>query len=349
MPALHPSSAIDRSGVGPACPENWYLMARSRDVAAGRIVARSIANTEIVLYRGADGGGVTAFAAHCSHMGCHLRHGRVVGDNLQCALHHRVIASEGHFLDRGGSRATGQRQPRLPVVECHGCVFVYAGRQPAFDLLAPDIAESGPVATRCLTPRAFAVPWSALIANGMDMDHLQAVHDRALRQAPSLDQLDPWRMRLSYRVRVTGTHLSDRLIKHLSGDDIEASITCSGGSMILVQSRIKDWRTFILLSMCPTAAGGSVVRGVAGIAGAPRSWRTHIAVRLTAWLFQSFLDKDVGVLDGMHWQEPRQSATLGDDFTRRLCGYLRALPEFSPPAAPNPEIAPSDARLRASI
>jgi nitrite reductase/ring-hydroxylating ferredoxin subunit len=348
MPATRLPSAIDHRGTGPACPENWYLLATSRDVAAGRIASRSIAGVEMVLYRGGSGA-VSAFAAHCSHMGCHLGHGRILGDNLQCALHHRVIAPEGHFLDRDGTPRPDQRQPRFPVVERYGCIFVYAGFEPAFDLTLPAIAESGPVATRCLKPGSFAVPWSTLIANGMDMEHLQAVHDRSPRQEPSLEALDRWRLRLSYRARVTGSHLSDRLMKCLSGDDIDASITCSGGSMILVQSRVKEWRTFIILSMCPTAEGGSVVRGVAGVAGSPRRLRTQGAVRLTAWLFQSFLDKDVGVLSGMRWHEPRHLLGLGDDFTRRLCGYFRCLPEFLPLGPSAADGLPAAARLRAAI
>jgi hypothetical protein len=192
------------------------------------------------------------------------------------------------------------------------------------------------------------VPWSTLIANGMDTDHLQAVHDRSLRQPATLEQLDRWRLRLSYRARVTGSHLSDRLMKRLSGDDIDVAITCSGGSMIFVESRIRQWRTFVILSMCPTAEGGSVIRGVVGIAGAPQRLRIRSALRLTVWLFRSFLDKDLGVLGGMQWHEPYHALTPGDRLTGRLCRYFRSLPEFSPPSSSDADARPADAYSRAS-
>ena len=111
---------------------------------------------------------------------------------------------------------------------------------------------------------------------------------------------------------------------------------------MFVESRIKQWRTFVILSMCPTAEAGSVVRGVAGIAGSLRRLIMRGAARLTAWLFRSFLDKDVGVLDGMQWHQPYDALSLGDHFTRRLCGYFRSLPEFVP-------LSPSGAEPSASI
>ncbi|MBV8457733.1 MAG: Rieske 2Fe-2S domain-containing protein [Acetobacteraceae bacterium] len=302
---------------------------------------------EMVLYRG-ESGAVTAFAAHCSHMGCHLVHGRVVGDNLQCALHHRVIGPGGGFVGRDGNILPDQWQPRFPVIERFGSIFVYAGIKPAFDLPAPAIAEAGPVATRCLKPTSFAVPWVTLVANGTDMDHLQAVHDRSLRQPATLEKLDRWRLRFSYRARATGSHLGDRLMKWLSGDDIDTSITFSGGSMVFVESRVRRWRTFVILSMCPTAEGGSVVRGVVGIAGAPQRLRMRGALRLTTWLFRSFLDEDVGVLGGMQWHEPHHALTPGDHLTRRLCCHFRSLPEFSPPASRDADARPADAYSRAS-
>jgi phenylpropionate dioxygenase-like ring-hydroxylating dioxygenase large terminal subunit len=146
MRAIPAPSPSHHGGTGPACPENWYLLAASRDIAAGRIVSRRIAGVEMVLYRG-ESGGITAFAAHCSHMGCHLAHGRVVGDNLQCALHHRVIGPGGYFLGRDGKIGPDRWQPRFPVIERFGCIFVYAGIKPAFDPPAPAIAGIGPVAT----------------------------------------------------------------------------------------------------------------------------------------------------------------------------------------------------------
>ena len=198
--------------VGPDCPQNWYLVARSAELARGAILPVRLGDVEIVVCRGRESGRVAAFMAHCAHAGCHLRHGEVIGDALRCALHHRMIRHDGAFIAKDQRALPTRLQPTLPVTERFDCVFVFAGREAMFDLPVPEICARGPVATRALPPQSFAVPWSTLIANGMDMDHLQSVHDRALRAAPTLRQTDRHRMRLDYQSRVTGRRLSEAML-----------------------------------------------------------------------------------------------------------------------------------------
>ena len=69
-----------------------------------------------------------------------------------------------------------------PVIERFDCIFVFAGKAAAFDLPMPEICALGPFTTRSLPPQALSLSWSALVANGMDIDHLQAIHGRALRE-----------------------------------------------------------------------------------------------------------------------------------------------------------------------
>ena len=330
----HAAAAI--RAVGPECPQNWYLIAESHELPRGAIATRALGRTEIVLYRGQTNGLVTAFAAHCAHAGCHLRHGAVVGDHLRCALHHRVIRADGHFIRPDGSELPTPSQFRMPVEERHGCIFVFAGEQALFDLPLPDVLQSGSAATRTLPSQTFPLPWSTFVANGMDMDHLQAVHDRTLREDPELHRTGPHSMRLDYSSRVTGDHLSDRVMKWISGDRIDTSITCIGGSLMLVESAVGRHRTFVMLSMCPSE-GGSVVRALAGVAGSPDRLTVRLAAQLAAWLFHAFLKKDVGILYRMDWHEPHAEITLGDTLTRNLCHFFRGLPAFAPVLAPSEE------------
>jgi len=329
--------------VGPACPQNWYLMAQSTELTHGGILARPLGDIEIVLYRGLDSGGCVAFGAHCAHAGCHLRHGRVVGDSLQCALHHRVIRSDGQFLAKDGSVLASATQFCLPVVERFGCIFVFAGRD-TFDFPMPDICALGPVSTRVLPPQTFPLSWSTLVSNGMDIDHLQAVHDRKLREPPDFEQLNAYSVRLSYCARVTGDHISDKVMKWISNDRIRTSITWVGGSMMLVESPVGTRRTFVILSMCPLGGRGSTVRAVAGVTGAPDRISARMSAAVAAWLFHAFLKKDVGILAQMDWHEPDVHVTLGDSLMGGLCRFFRTLPDFaggateamqSKPALPN--------------
>ena len=163
----------------------------------------------------------------------------------------------------------------------------------------------------------------------MDIDHLQAVHGRKLREPPTFQRLDQHRVRLSYRARVTGSHLSDRMMKWLSNDEIHTCVTCVGGSMLLVESLVGRHRSFVILSMCPAGRAGATLRAVAGVAGAPSRLTVRMSVSVAAWLFHAFLKKDVGILQQMDWHEPAVEATLGDTLMRRLCKFFRSLPEFT--------------------
>lgn len=325
---MGPNRDLAQSSVGPACPQNWYLVAQSSELRRGAIVTRRIGDTDIVIYRGSESGRAVAFAAHCAHAGCHLGHGKVIGDDLRCALHHRTLNAEGHFIATDRSVLPSTPQFRLPAMERFGGIFAFAGNAAMFDLPAPEICASGPVTTRTLPPQSFPLPWSTLISNGMDVDHLQAVHDRKLRAPPTLRRIDKYRMRLDYCARVTGNHISDRVMKWISNDEIRTSITCIGGSCMLVESTVGRHRTFVILSMCPVGSAGSTVRAIAGVAGAQSRLTARIATRLTAWLFHAFLKKDVGILQRMDWHEPEDEITLGDSLTRSLCKFFRSLPEF---------------------
>jgi phenylpropionate dioxygenase-like ring-hydroxylating dioxygenase large terminal subunit len=334
--------ALDQArNVGPACPRNWYLLAQSSELKRGAILTRSLGAIEVVLFRGHDSGRAVAFAAHCAHAGCHLQHGAVVGDALRCALHHRVIRADGAFVAKDGSMLASTPQACFPLVERFGCLFVFAGNSATFDLPMPEISALGPIATRTLPAQSFPLAWSTLISNGMDIDHLQTVHDRRMREPPTLRQLDAHRLRLDYCAGVTGDHLSDRVMKWIANDEIRTSITCVGGSMMLVESTVGRHRTFVVLSMCPDAQGGSSVRAVVGVAGAPDRLAARLSVRLAAWLFHAFLQKDVGVLQQMSWYEPEVELTQGDGFTRRLCDFFRSLPDF--------EVAPARESTRAAL
>jgi hypothetical protein len=125
-------------------------------------------------------------------------------------------------------------------------------------------------------------------------------------------------------------------MKWISGDRIDSSITCIGGSLMLVESAVGRHRTFVMLSMCPSE-GGSTVRAIAGVAGAPERLPVRLAARLAAWLFHAFLKKDVGILHNMNWHEPHAEITLGDTLARNLCRFFRGLPAFAPVLARSDE------------
>lgn len=305
-------------------PENWYMLAGSRELRAGKIVSANLGGREIVLAR-TEAGKAVAFEAHCAHMGCHLKHGSVVGEHLRCGLHFRHIDGDGCFLKPDGSRSPDLMQRTYRVEERFGGVFVYVGAREPYALPQPEIIEQEQLMTRPVGEFVTTAPWYALIANGFDMEHLLAVHARELKEPPVVSRPDVRSFRIAYRTQVTGSGLSDRVMKWMSGNDIRASMTSIGGSMMMVQSRAGPRPSMFLLSLCPTADGGTTVRAVVGVQGRASNPLDRLRLRVAGWLFRTFLSRDFGIFDGLDWHPPAFRHSPGDRYTRQMFDYFHEL------------------------
>lgn len=305
----------------PPMPENWYLLATSAELRPGGIISRNISGHNIILARMASGR-VAAFDAHCAHMGCHLKHGAVVGEHLRCALHFRKIAADGCFLRPDGTPSSDLVQPTYRTAERYGAVFVYIGGAEPPGLPEPSILDPSEMIARPAGQFTTPTPWYALIANGFDMEHLLAVHARELKEPADVTMPDEHSFRIGYRTRVTGRSLSDRLMKWMSGDDIRASMTAINGTTMLVQSQAGPRPTIFMLSLCPTAEGGTLVRAIVGLRGKAGNLADRLKLRLAGWLFIRFLSRDFGIFEGLEWHPPKFAHSSGDRHTKQMFDYL---------------------------
>jgi aminopyrrolnitrin oxygenase len=311
----------------PAGLRSWYLLARSEELRRGQVLTRRLPGEEIVLFRG-EGGEARALSAHCSHMGAHLGKGTVVGERLRCPLHHREYDGQGVCRRIPVTDAIPERacQATYPAVERYGGLFVFNGREVSAP--APSFAPSfgaGDERLRTIHGRSvrLACPWYAVAANAFDIQHLEAVHGRALRETPELEELPGGRMRLRYVSRVTGTGLTDRTMRRLSGDRIRVAITCWGGSILTVESDLGRARSALLLSLCPDGEA-TVVTPIFAVrrVGVPAVDAARAAA--ARWLYSGFLYRDVAILDGMRF---RLALTLPEDAVlARFLAYLTRLP-----------------------
>jgi aminopyrrolnitrin oxygenase len=302
---------------------SWYLACRSADLRPGTVLSREFLGRPVAIFRG-KGGTVHALSAHCSHMGAHLGQGEVVGDCLRCPLHHWEYDGAGlcRRIPGGEGIPEGARQLAYPVAERYGGVFLFNGPEPLFpppSFTAPDgelaMAHGRTVLLKC--------PLTVLTANAFDMRHLETLHQRTLRETPAVERLDRWRLRLRFVARVTGRAAVDRVIRRISGDRVEVTITCWGGSLVTVENNLGRVRSVLLLSPFPVAEGIEV----RPIYGVPRSGVHPLdAAKVAAarWLFDGFLGRDIGVLDGMQFR-PRL-ALPGDAALERFLEYLNDLP-----------------------
>jgi nitrite reductase/ring-hydroxylating ferredoxin subunit len=310
-----------------ASPRAWYMLCQSRDVPAGRIIGRDFLGHPLVIFRG-NSGQVHALDAHCAHMGTHLASGSVVGDCVRCPLHHWTFEGSGQC--RGAKSGIGQRA--WPVAERYGGIFVFLGEQPLFDPPAFDEASERDVCTRVGRTVSIPCPWIGISSNAFDMRHLDVVHARALREPPSVEQLDPYRFRLRYVSRVTGRGISDRIMKWLSGDRIRVSITSWGGTALTVESDVGTQKSKLLLSMLPTRQPAPDHPGMVSITPLFVRRRTRIAaldalgIRIAAWLFTRFLERDIAMMGNMRFKTPETSMPLEEPL-RRYLRFVEQLPK----------------------
>jgi len=288
-------------------PQSWYRVCRSTDLPPGKVLSWTLPGLPLVLYRGASGC-LVAMDAHCAHMGAHLRHGRVIGDDLRCALHHWTCGPNGDCRAPGGKGRLNQTM--YHTVERYGAVFVFAGPVPRFDLPQfgqPEDREIRIVAGR---PRVIRTSWASIATNAFDVAHMDVVHERAMREEPRLTLAGSDCLEMHYVSRVTGHGVSDRVMRWLSNDTIRVSIACWGGTLIVVRSQTGAIDSHLLLCLTPTSDGVEITPFFAKPKGAVRIV-DEVVVRVSRWLFTEFLRRDLVPLDGMQLRIEGATASPG--------------------------------------
>jgi nitrite reductase/ring-hydroxylating ferredoxin subunit len=308
----------------PAIPQSWYLVCRARALRPGQAIAWTLGTHPLVVYRTATGR-VVAMDARCPHMGAHLARGRVVGEDLQCALHHWSCTPAGESRPPAGGVRLSQRV--YATAERYGSIFVFAGSEPRFDI--PRITDD-----ERQTPRVFTAPavtikttWPALVSNAFDIEHMDAVHHRVLREPPALHLLGGEAIELTYVSRVTGGSAADRITRWIAGDAVRGTIQCWGGSMVVVKSHAGRLDSRLLLCLTPTESGVTVTPIVAR----PRHGAALVdtlALRVTGWFFNAFLRRDIEPLRGMDLRLEGALATPGP--LGWAARWFVTLPAFSP-------------------
>jgi nitrite reductase/ring-hydroxylating ferredoxin subunit len=86
------AAALDRAIARPS--GNWFVLAGSREVTAGRPFGRTVAGREVVAWRSSDGQ-VHAGPGACPHLGAPLRTARVHRDQLVCRWHGLKLGDSG--------------------------------------------------------------------------------------------------------------------------------------------------------------------------------------------------------------------------------------------------------------
>src|SRR5437870_2386164 len=82
-------------------PNSWYCVAFSDELPPGKIVTRTLAGHELVIFR-TKSGQPCVMDAFCPHLGAHLGlGGTVVSEEIRCLFHHFRFDTSGTCVATG--------------------------------------------------------------------------------------------------------------------------------------------------------------------------------------------------------------------------------------------------------
>src|SRR5688572_8807829 len=106
----------------------WYVAAWDAELIDGKLLARTIMEKPLLLYRG-DSGKVVALDNRCCHRGAKLSNGRREGDDIRCMYHGLKFDPSGKCIQIPGQdnipKGLGVRS--YPVVERQTLVWIWMG------------------------------------------------------------------------------------------------------------------------------------------------------------------------------------------------------------------------------
>jgi renierapurpurin 18,18'-hydroxylase len=114
-------------------PRHWYVVARSQEVGQGagaKPLGITLWHQAIVLFRDSSGQ-VQALEDRCPHRQVKLSHGKVTGDQLECAYHGWCFDGTGacvavpYLTER--QKLPSARLRRYPVIEQDGFIWLFPG------------------------------------------------------------------------------------------------------------------------------------------------------------------------------------------------------------------------------
>lgn len=308
-----------------ALPAAWYPLCRVDELKAGEVLPVQVHGTRYAVWRGVSGQ-VHALEATCCHVGADLARGTVVGETLQCPLHHWRYGADGRCVYIPGDRTIPIRaqQAALTCMEAYGLVFGFVGGTPTFEL--PRFAgETDPLWSKAAVVDV-AAPYTTLVANSYDGQHFAAVHDRELLEPPQITRTSVHHIAIHYRARVVGQRINDRILRGLGIDRVGITIHCWGGSVLQVYN--ERTTNTILVALLPLDGQKSRVFVLTVFkqkaSGIGRLFQPlHLA--LARWLAVAFLRPDMGVLEGVTMR-PRVLLPEVDDCLVAWLRYWRTLP-----------------------
>jgi len=306
----------------PQVPAGWYYACASRDLRRGPI-GIDLPGARFVLYR-TSSGQIVALDGRCSHLSADLSLGTVAGECIRCPLHEWEYGADGACVRIPASHEIPAfaRQASYPTRVVGGHIFFHNCTRPAFEF---PFFDRDPLDLLPAPPFEFVLdmPWYLVGANGFDLQHFRAAHDRTLAGEAAVTPSALSR-RIVATFDVTGTGIRDQLTRWASGPQVRMTVTSYLGSIILVQAQFQRTTSYGMVCISPIDASRSRARIIIWVprrGGSPSRWIIDpLDALIRRWFIRAFLRPDAERARGLRYNP----ATL-IDADRELDAYLKWL------------------------
>ncbi|MEO0351263.1 MAG: aromatic ring-hydroxylating dioxygenase subunit alpha [Cyanobacteria bacterium P01_A01_bin.15] len=291
--------------------KGWYLAATSKEIPIETVKSFNICGQRIALFRGSDGQ-VRALDAHCPHMGTDLGIGSVEGNQVRCFFHHWAFDGAGRCQDipcQGHIPPGATLQP-YAIEEKYGFIWIYPDKTAPvpvaeFDELRGQ--ELAVVADRSLTRHCHH---HICMINGIDVQHLQTVHQLPVELALSLHQENE-HIDFTLSGELLNTNWRERLGRAVLGPRYAYSMRYAHGCLGLL-TMMKEVRwvppLYMLYAYRPLTSGETLVQPIyvtrkrPGIGG----WVvTHLLLWLTRLSYYALRGEDGKIYDNIRFSTER--------------------------------------------
>ncbi len=299
-------------------PKSWYPLCRSADVKRGKVIRQVAFGAPLAIFR-THSGRLGAVHAACAHMGADLSRGRVVGERIQCPLHHWEYDASGacELIPAESAIPARARQTSLVCEERYGIIFGFLGGEPAFPLPGfPDDALPRASRVRIMD---FDTPYQVLASNSYDAQHFSSVHHRTLLETPRVFIHAPHHYGIAFRAAVAGAASHDRLLRALGVQEVELTANCYGGNTVIAYSgRTANYIMFATLPITETHSRIFVLNAVSKQRNLP-AFLVPLILEITHQLTLAFLHADIAVIHQLEYK----FGVLLPDSDAGFIGWLR--------------------------
>ena len=161
----------------------WYVAAWDYELIDGKLLARTILNEHVLLYRG-DSGEVIALNNRCPHRGALLSQGRREGDSVRCMYHGIKYEQTGRCVQIPGQDMIPPklRVRKYPIVESGHLIWIWMGDPARADrALIPEYAPLHDPKWKGLPAYLhYDANYLLIVDNLSDFSHLAFVHTHTL-------------------------------------------------------------------------------------------------------------------------------------------------------------------------